>query len=209
MRDHETCASGSDCDGGICLDTTLTFRFPDTDSEFSGNADDDLTFTGPAAIAVTPTTASDLPLELATSRCADLPGAIACVDELYAQNGSCETGSVHIDPIFGHFTALPPANDFEAICTPAQNECDGAARNLRFTVDASGNALIPMDWRGILLRPDGIPVARIVSGNTNFPAFSSGGPEFLSAPRCLGGARTGANMPNPKRSCQNTTYRWC
>jgi hypothetical protein len=21
--------------------------------------------------------------------------------------------------------------------------------------------------------------------------------------------RTGANMPNPKRSCQNTTYRWC
>jgi hypothetical protein len=22
-------------------------------------------------------------------------------------------------------------------------------------------------------------------------------------------ARTGANMPNPKRSCQNTTYRWC
>jgi hypothetical protein len=22
-------------------------------------------------------------------------------------------------------------------------------------------------------------------------------------------ARNGANMPNPKRSCQNTTYRWC
>jgi len=21
--------------------------------------------------------------------------------------------------------------------------------------------------------------------------------------------RNGANMPNPKRSCQNTTYRWC
>jgi predicted RNA polymerase sigma factor len=30
---------------------------------------------------------------------------------------------------------------------------------------------------------------------------------------CIGGAengaRNGANMPNPKRSCQNTTYRSC
>jgi len=31
-------------------------------------------------------------------------------------------------------------------------------------------------------------------------------PELLMG---IGVPRNGANMPNPKRSCQNTTYRWC
>ena len=96
-------------------------------------------------------------------------------DELYARDGTCLTGPEHVDPIFGHFTALPPANDFEAICTPATNECDGLPRDLRFTVDAAGNALVPMDWRGVLLRPDGIPVPRLVRGDTSLEAFLGGG----------------------------------
>jgi hypothetical protein len=31
----------------------------------------------------------------------------------------------------------------------------------------------------------------------------------LSPPGSPIKSRTGANTPNPKRSCQNTTYRWC
>ena len=135
--------------------------------------------------AVTPVTA-ELPFGLASARCADTSGLVACVDELYAQDGTCETGPAHIDPIFGHLTALPPANDFQALCSTEQTECTGAASELRFTVDAAGNALVPMDWRGVLLRPDGIPVPRLVTGNTDFPAFASG-------PRCFGGTAPGAS----------------
>ncbi len=162
---------------------TLVFRFPDTDARI-GAVDDDRTFTGPVAIAVTLVTA-ELPFALASARCADTPGLVACVDELFAQDGTCETAPAHIDPIFGHLTALPPANDFQALCTTKQTECTGAASELRFTVDRAGNVLVPMDWRGVLLRPDGIPVPRLVTGNTDFPAFASG-------PRCFGGATPGA-----------------
>ena len=160
----------------IANPSTLVFRFPDTDAEFAPD-DDDHTFSGPATIAVSRVieedgeTPASLPFDLASSRCADSSGLSACVDELYARDGTCETEPDHIDPIFGHFTALPPANDFEAICTPATNECDGLARDLRLTLDAAGNALIPMDWRGVLLRPHGIPVARLVRGDTSFEAF--------------------------------------
>jgi hypothetical protein len=161
--------------------STLVFRFPDTDAELAPD-DDDRTFSGPATITVTPVSAS-VPFALATTRCGDanVPDLIACVDELYARDGTCATGPSHIDPIFGHFTALPPANDFEAICTPATNECDGLPRDLRFTVDAQGNALIPMDWRGVLLRPHGVPVARLVRGESTFQAFS-GQPEPVRIP---------------------------
>jgi hypothetical protein len=36
------------------------------------------------------------------------------VDELYARDGTCETGPAYIAPVFGHFTALPLANDYLA-----------------------------------------------------------------------------------------------
>ena len=178
---------------GIAVDdaNTLRLRFPDTDAFFSDpgdplSLDDDRTLTGPVAIAVS-STGGSLHCDLggATLRCANATGVLACIDELFAQDGTCQTGSSHVDPTFGHFTALPPANDFEAICEFDQNECDGLPRDLRFTIDLAGNALIPMDWRGVLLRPDGVPVARLVSGNTDFPGFSSG-------PRCFGGATPGA-----------------
>ena len=52
---------------------------------------------GPATIAVTAADAP-LPCGLATIRCADTPDLLACVDELYARDGTCETGDDHIDP---------------------------------------------------------------------------------------------------------------
>ena len=158
----------------------LRFRFPDTD-DLVGTPGDDRTLSGPATLAVTASGGS-LPCGLATARCADTLGLIACVDELYARDGSCETTSAHRDPIFGHFTALPPANDYQALCTTAGTECTGLATELRLTMDAQGNALIPIDWRGVLLRPHGLPVPRLVRGDTTYRAFLVGGPNPVRIP---------------------------
>ena len=124
---------------------TLGFRFPDTDADLPPDGDDG-TFTGPATIVVT-RVSHPLPFALASSRCAEAVGAVACIDELYAHDGTCSTSRPHIDPVFGHFTALPPANDYEALCTTPGTECDGTAAELRFAVDAAGNALVPR-WTG-------------------------------------------------------------
>ncbi len=151
--------------------STLEFRFPDTDAELAPD-DDDHTFTGPATIAVT-SVSDALPFGLASARCADTVGLVACVDELHPADGTCDDTAAHVDPVFGHFTALPPANDYQALCGTPNTECTGAAAELRFTIDRAGNALVPVDWRGVLLRPDGIPVPRLLRGETKFPAFSS------------------------------------
>jgi hypothetical protein len=175
--------------------SSLVFRFPDTDAELAPD-DDDHTFSGPATIAVTPVSAS-LPFGLASARCADTAGLIACVDELYARDGTCETTAAHIDPIFGHFTALPPANDYQALCTTAQTECTGLATEVRLTVDAQGHALIPMDWRGVLLRPYGIPVARLVRGDTTYEAFLGGGPVQIPGRSFLASYSAGGGRLEP------------
>jgi cysteine-rich repeat protein len=167
------CAEAAECgDGGVCLPFRLRFRFPDTDG-LVGTPDDDRTLTGPATIAVT-AASEPLPLGLATARCADTPGLVACIDELYARDGTCETGPAHVDPTFGHFTALPPPNDYQALCTTATpgTPCTGLAAEARFTVDVAGNALVPMDYRGVLIQADRIPVPRLIQGNTKLPAFS-------------------------------------
>jgi hypothetical protein len=150
--------------------TRLVFRFPDTDAA-RAPAGDDLTFTGPTKIVVS-SSSQPLPLEVAAQRCAETAGLAACVDELFAANGTCSTGTDRVDPIFGHFTALPPANDYKALCDPGDNGCAGSPASLRFAVDAAGNALVPVDWRGVLLRPNGVPVPRLVRGDTRFPAFA-------------------------------------
>ncbi len=86
----EPCTASAGCgDGGACLPFRLRFHFPDTDG-LVGPADDDRTLTGPATIAVTPVT-DPLPLGLLASRCADTPGLVACIDELYARDGTCAT----------------------------------------------------------------------------------------------------------------------
>jgi Tol biopolymer transport system component len=169
--------------------STLRFRFPDTDADLAPDADD-RTYTGPTVIAVTPVSDA-LPFALATNRCADTPGLVACIDELYARNGICDTNSEYIDPIFGSFAALPPANDYQALCTTAQTECTGLASELRLGVDAAGNVLLPMDWRGVLLRPEGIPVPRLVRGETSYAAFLGGAPVRISGRSFLASYSTG------------------
>ena len=165
----------------VVNETQLRFRFPDTDEYLEPN-DDDLTFAGPATIAVTPIS-DQLPFALATARCATLGGLVACIDELYRVDaGTCDDSPANVDPIFGRFTALPPPNDYRALCITPGTECTGTATELRFTIDEAGNALVPVDWRGVLLRPGGIPVPRLLRGTTTFEAFSGGPPDPVRIP---------------------------
>jgi len=151
----------------------LELRFPDTDADLAPDGDD-LTFTGPTTVAVT-AVAAPVPFGLASARCADTPGLVACVDELYPDDGTCDNSAAHVDPIFGHFTALPPANDYRTLCNTPGTECLPSNADLRFAIDKAGSALVPVDWRGVLLRPDDIPVPRLLRGTTSFPAFTGGG----------------------------------
>lgn len=141
----------------------LRFRFPDTDDAVGGSGDD-VTLAGPARIAVTER-GQPLPCHLAAGPC-NTTNSTACVGELFARNGSCDA-TPH--EVFPHFTALPPANDFQALCAGPAPSCRGTAAALRIAVDAAGNALVPIDWRGVLVR-QGIPIARLLRGSTTFPA---------------------------------------
>lgn len=162
----------------------LRFRFPDTDALLglcaggtnaglpctddggcgggtcSLGQNDDLTFTGPAMIGVTRIRE---PLPCAAT-CAGQSGARACVDDLF------DLGA-RPHETFTHFTALPPPNNYRAICVDPPSLCDGTVDEVRFTVDADGNILIPMDWRGILVDRGVVPVARLLRGTTDAEAF--------------------------------------
>jgi cysteine-rich repeat protein len=159
----------------------LQFRFPDTDARLAAGAcpgdptcNDDRTFSGPAKIVVT-RRGAPLPCGLATQRCADLGGTtasngvIACVDELFELDGTCRSGAAQVDETFGDFAALPPPNDFgQLVAAPGVTE-------LRFTTDASGNLLLPMDYTAVLLRVEGVPVPQLARGTTSVEAFLGGG----------------------------------
>ena len=182
--DTATCAARSDVAGATCLTVngggapglervdarTLRFRFPDTDDLFR-NPDDDLTLSGPATIAVTPSGAP-LPCGLASLPCTRVAGLRACVDELRAENGTC---NAQPHATFAHFTALPPPNDYQALCTTPSSPCTGAVDELRFTVDAAGNLLVPMDWRGVRVDRDAVPVARLLRASLGVEAFEGRG----------------------------------
>jgi Tol biopolymer transport system component len=154
----------------------LRFRFPDTDA-LLGLPNDNLTFTGPATIAVT-SSSSALPLDLAQSSCAaqlQPSQLLACIDDFFAEDGTCGTAS---HGVFNHFTALPPPNDYQALCTdpaPPAPPCTALERDLRFTVDTEGNLLIPVDWRGVLVRKDEVPVPRLLRGTFFAEAFAGMG----------------------------------
>lgn len=151
----------------------LHFRFPETDALLDP-AGDGIGLAGPVAIAVS-RTADRLPCDLVTRPCRQQSGLVACVDELFDADGTCATDP---DPTFPSFTALPPANDFEAICTPeagSTSPCDGTVDALQLTTDAAGNLLIPVDWRGVLFRQDLVPVLRLVRGTSSLEAFEGRG----------------------------------
>lgn len=167
----------------------LRLRFPDTDDLLDG-PDDDRTLAGPAVIAVS-VAGAPLPCALASAPCAATDAMIACVDELFALDGTCGT-SPHAE--FSHFTALPPANDFQAACFSPSPPCLGTAPEMRLTTDRDGHILIPVDWRGVLTG-DAVPVARLVRASTSVEAFLGGGQpvrvpgnEFLQSFSPQGGA---------------------
>src|SRR5262249_41958464 len=66
----------------------LRFRFPDTDALVDGPSDD-RTLAGPASLAVTQL-GDPLPCQLAAEPCARQTGLVACVDDLFAANGTCD-----------------------------------------------------------------------------------------------------------------------
>lgn len=151
----------------------LRFRFPDTD-DLLGAADDDSTLAGPAAIAVTRTT-DPVPCDVAIDGCTRRDGLLACIDRLYAADGTCDPSP---GDTFASFTALPPPNDYTRICTDPISPCAPQVdRSVRFTVDAAGNMLVPMDWRGVLVNRDAgqgnnpVPIARQLRFATNLQAF--------------------------------------
>lgn len=154
-------------------ESELQFRFPDTDALVDG-LDDDRTRSGPAKIVVSQRGAP-LRCELAASRCASLggttatTGVVACADELFEPDGTCRTRSQDIAGRFGHFVALPPPNDFEAMLTEPANA------ELHLTTDAAGNVLVPMDYAAILLRVQGIPIPQLARAGTNVEAFTGSG----------------------------------
>jgi len=175
---------GRPVDLEVLDDQHLRFRFPNTDGVFRA-ASDGLTLTGPATVAVTP--ASDrLPCALVTRSCAEAAGSaplIACADALFAADSTCGT-TPH--PTFPHFTALPFPNDYQAVCTTPSPPCTGLAPDFRFTVDAAGNLLLPMDWRGVLVKRDAVPVPRLLRGQTPLEAFSgTGAPVRIPGPAFL------------------------
>jgi cysteine-rich repeat protein len=155
----------------------LEFRFPDPEALLL-QPDDDLTLAGPAAIAVT-SAGEAIPCDIATAGCTRRPGLLACVDRLFSADGTCDPNP---DDTFVGFTALPPPNDYTALCTDPIPPCDpDVNRDVRFAIDSGGNMLVPMDWRGVLVDDDAVPVARLLRGRTTMEAFVGRGAPILIA----------------------------
>jgi Tol biopolymer transport system component len=139
-------------------DRRLVFLFPNTDAELPP-AGDGLTLSGPTAIAVTKV-GDPLPCGIATSTCANSSGLLACVDQLFVEDGAC--GTTAPNEVFPTFTALPNPNVYAAACFGESPPCDASATSIRSAVDAAGNLLTPYLWQGVLVRDAGVPVPRLL-----------------------------------------------
>ncbi|HVM95535.1 MAG TPA: hypothetical protein VMT89_04055, partial [Candidatus Acidoferrales bacterium] len=157
---------------------SLRFTFPDTDA-LIGTPTDDVTLAGPVKIAVSAPGAA-LPCGLATQTCAAQTGLAACIDNYYANDGACGTGT----PLatFPTFTALPPPNDYQADCFSDSPPCNANATSVRAALDADGNVLTPFAWTGILVRDSGIPVPRLLQSHLKSPLpFSLNDPIYIGS----------------------------
>ena len=108
--------------------------FPNTDALLGGPADD-RTLAGPVTIAVSLRSQTTLPCGLANTTCdaqAAALGLVACVDDLFARDGTCEP---NLDPTFTHFTALPPPSDYQATCFAESAAVHRGADETRVTLD--------------------------------------------------------------------------
>lgn len=158
------------------LDRRLDFVFPDTDALLAPDGDD-RTLSGPVAIGVT---AAGAPLAcgLATGGCSVQSGLLACIDNLYADDGACGVGVP--DTRFAQFTALPPPNDFQADCFREGPPCTATATETRAAVDSAGNLLMPMGWGGVLVKDGTVPVPRLIRTRYASPLpFKVPGQAFL------------------------------
>lgn len=154
----------------------LGFRFPDTDFAVDGGSDDS-TLAGPVAIAVSDP-ADPLPCGVATTTCAGQSGLDACVDRLYANDGSC--GTAVPNGTFTQFTALPPANEYASTCIGELPPCTATGTALRMAVDAGGNLLVPFNWENVLVRQGTVPVPRLLKATLVAP-FSLPGRSFVGS----------------------------
>ena len=145
---------------------SLRFKFPDTDATI-GTPTDGVTLAGPVKIAISPSTAPSLPCGLAAQTCSAQTGLLACIDNYYANDGNCGSGT----PLatFPSFTALPPPNDYQAVCFDDSPPCTATAQEVHAALDANGNLLTPFDWTGILVRDRGIPVPRLLNNRVRSP----------------------------------------
>jgi polysaccharide deacetylase family protein (PEP-CTERM system associated) len=159
--DTATCAGLPDVDSAVCLpapglatridvssgDRRLVFPFPDTDDQL-GAPGDGIGLSGPATIAVTPKV-DPLPCGLASHGYAAEAGTLACIDDLYLNDGAC--GTVAKNDVFPRFTALPLPNEYVSDCF-REPPCTAGATAVRAAVDADGNLLMPIVWQGVLTR---------------------------------------------------------
>ena len=177
--DTATCDAAPGVASAICLatpglttftdidlgDRRIRFPFPSTDSEFAPGGDE-RSLSGPAVIAVTPK-ADPLPCQLAGEDCSAQSGLLACIDEIYANDGAC--GTTVPDDVFPHFTALPLPNNFASACFDESPPCTATATEFRAAADADGNLLLPMSWQGVLTSDQGLPVPRLVRTRLESP----------------------------------------
>ncbi len=124
----------------------LNVRLPATSNPALGP---DFTLSGPARILVD-RAGAPLPATLASQRCADLTasGRLACIDELYRLNGTCETSPSAQSDVFSHFVALPRPNAYSEMIAPDPND----RPVVRFALDDRGNVLANVDWSGVLFQ---------------------------------------------------------
>lgn len=150
----------------------LRLRFPNTDAELP-----DAGLAGPAAIVVSDA-ADPLPCAVAGTQCAGQPGLDACIDVLYANDGSCGTAAPN--GTFPHFTALPAPNEYASTCIGELPPCTATGTTFRVAVDAGGNLLVPFNWENVLVRQGSVPVPRILKA-TLFAPFQLPGRSFVSS----------------------------
>jgi len=145
----------------------LRFRFPDTDT-ILGPGGDHHTLARPATIAVSDV-GDDLPCGLINASCQSQAaglGLVACVDQLFARDGTCDPNP---DPAFTRFTALPPPSDYETSCYSETPPCTATAKETRLTLDGDGNLLVPVHWQGILVQDATSAVPRLLRATIKPP----------------------------------------
>ncbi|MEO6029716.1 MAG: hypothetical protein ABIR79_22845, partial [Candidatus Binatia bacterium] len=197
----DACAATPGVSSVACIDTQaglalvtrngipqLSFRFPGTDGVFAPDGDD-RTLSGPATIAVSAAADATLPCDLATRACSAHSGLRACVDDLYAADGTC-TPNLH--PMFPHFTALPVPNDYRTACFGDAPPCaPDPLGETRLAVDTAGNLLVPMNWQGVLVNQASVPVPRLLRETLRSPL------EFFPPAKVSLGSFTPEGAPLP------------